>query len=160
MKKKPSEKTLSVSAIKDGTVIDHIAAGSALTIVHLLKIIEQQNRVTLGLNLSSRSLGRKDLLKIENRFLTEKEAQNIAIFAPQATINIIRSYQIQKKIHAVLPAIVEQILVCPNSRCVSLYEPIDSVFFVEEFKKQVQLRCKFCERTFARNEIKHYKIQL
>jgi aspartate carbamoyltransferase regulatory subunit len=158
MKKKSTEKTLSVSAIKDGTVIDHVAAGSALTIVHLLKLIEQQNKVTLGLNLSSRSLGRKDLLKIENRFLTEKEAQNIAIFAPQATINIIRGYQIQKKINAELPPIVEHILICPNPRCISRCEPVDSMFFVEEFKKQVQLRCKFCEKTFARDEIKQYKI--
>jgi aspartate carbamoyltransferase regulatory subunit len=148
------EKTLSVSAIKDGTVIDHITPGFALTIVHLLQVIESQHQVTVGMNLSSRSMGLKDLIKIENRHLTEKETHEIAIFAPKATINFVKNYKIEKKIKASLPEIVEKILVCPNLRCITNAEPLNSCFFVEAFKNKINLRCKYCEKIFEREEIK------
>ena len=154
MAKKIQEKTLSVPAIKEGTVIDHITAGSALTIIHLLKIPELKSQVTLGLYLSSRSMGLKDLIKIENRFFSEKEAQEIAIFAPKATLNIIREYEIQKKIHAKLPEVVKKVLLCPNTRCITRHEPIESFFFVDQFKNKVRLLCKFCEKNFFRDEMK------
>ena len=152
------EKTLSVSAINDGTVIDHITPGGALTIVHLLKIIASQYQVTVGINLSSRSMGLKDLIKIENRKLTKKEVHEIAVFAPNATINFVKNYKIEKKIKASLPDIVEKILVCPNRYCITNSEALDSCFFVEEFKNKIKLRCKYCEKNFEREEIKNYKV--
>ncbi len=151
------EKTLSVSAIKEGTVIDHIAQGSALIIIRLLKLPLQRNRATVGLNLSSQSMGYKDLIKIENRFLSEKETQDIAVFAPQATISIIRNYQVQKKVKARLPEVVKDILVCPNTSCITRKEPIETLFFVDEFKQKIFLRCGFCEKVFERGEIVEYK---
>jgi aspartate carbamoyltransferase regulatory subunit len=150
-------KTLSVSAIKDGTVIDHILQGSALVIIHLLKLADQQNRATVGLNLSSRSMGYKDLIKIENRFLTEKEAHDIAVFAPNATISIILNYEIEKKMQAKLPNIVKKILVCPNARCITRFEAIESVFYVREYNHKIHLHCNFCQKVFEQSEIKEYK---
>ncbi len=97
-------KTLSVAAIKDGTVIDHIPAGFALIILQLLKLAITKHRISLGLNLSSSSMGLKDLIKIENRALTEKESRDIAVFAPKATINIIKNYQLANKMSAKLPS--------------------------------------------------------
>lgn len=151
------EKKLSVSAIKDGTVIDHVSSGSALTIIKLLKLLRDKKRVTVGLNLSSDSMGYKDIIKIENRVLTEKEAHDIAVFAPEATINIIRNYHVEKKIKASMPSRIEKILICPNTRCISRKEPVDSLFTVEEYKNKVHLRCKYCEKVFERDEIKEYK---
>jgi aspartate carbamoyltransferase regulatory subunit len=151
------EKTLPVSAIKEGTVIDHIPQGSALIIIRLLKISDHENRTTVGLNLSSRSMGYKDLIKIQNRFLTEKEAQDIAVFAPHATISIIRDYQVEKKLKASLPKLVENLLICPNPFCICRSEPIASLFHVEEFKQKIFLRCDFCEKLFERSEIREYK---
>jgi aspartate carbamoyltransferase regulatory subunit len=148
------KKTLSVAAIKEGTVIDHITHGQALTIIRLLNLDKQEFLISLGLNLPSHTMGMKDLIKIENRFLTEKESQDIAIFAPQATINIIRNYKLEKKIKATLPKVVQKILICPNSRCITRAEPMASAFFVEEFKNKIHLRCKYCERIFERDEIK------
>lgn len=151
------EKTLSVSAIKDGTVIDHIAQGSALIIIHLLKLSNLQNCSTVGLNLSSRSMGHKDLIKIENRFLTEKEAHDIAVFAPLATISIIRNYKVEKKMKASLPDVIENILLCPNPCCITRKEPANTLFFIEEFKQKIFLRCGFCEKLFERSEVRDYK---
>ena len=149
-------KTLSVAAIKDGTVIDHIPSGKALIIVQLLKLFPGKYRVSLGLNFNSSSMGFKDLIKIENRYLTEKETHDIAVFAPQATINIIKNYKLVQKISAKLPDIVERILVCPNPRCITNNEAANTLFSIEEHKHKVFLRCHFCEKIFEREEIKDY----
>ena len=151
------EKTLSVSAIKHGTVIDHIPPGCAVTIIHLLKLLEHPNQVTVGLNLISGRMGLKDLIKIENRFLSEQEAHDIAVFAPNATLSIIRNFQVEKKIEAQLPAVIEKLLVCPNLRCITRHESVFSAFSVVEFRSKVNLRCKYCEKIFAREEIKEYR---
>lgn len=146
-----------VAAIKDGTVIDHIPAGSAVIILQLLKLLPGRHRVSLGLNFNSKSMGFKDLIKIEDRFLTEKEAHDIAVFAPKSSINIIENYKLVSKISAELPQEVERILVCPNPRCITNCEPITTLFHVEEHKQQVILRCHFCEKMFERHEIKDYR---
>jgi aspartate carbamoyltransferase regulatory subunit len=149
-------KTRMVVAIKDGTVIDHIPAGCAVVILQLLKLIPGNHRISLGLNFNSPSMGFKDLIKIEDRFLTEKEAHDIAVFAPKATINTIKNYQVKSKVTAKLPEAVVKILVCPNSRCITNAECIDTLFQVEEHKQKVCLRCHFCEKVFEREEIKDY----
>jgi aspartate carbamoyltransferase regulatory subunit len=144
------EKTLVVSAIAEGTVIDHIKQGQALRIISMLKI-QKNHQVTIGLNLISQTMQRKDLIKIENHFLSEKEAQEIALFAPDATINIICHYSVEKKIKAHLPQRAEGLLACPNPRCISrLYT---SSFAVEEVRKEVYLHCKYCEKAFKREDL-------
>ncbi|MFI5333572.1 MAG: aspartate carbamoyltransferase regulatory subunit [Chlamydiales bacterium] len=149
--------TVSVSAIQDGTVIDHITQGSALILIQLLKLNAYKNQVTVGLNLSSHSMGRKDIIKITGRYLTEKEAHDIALFAPLATLSIIRNYEVEKKIKARLPDQVRDILICPNPCCITRSEPVETLFFVEEYKQKVFLRCDFCEKLFERGEIRGYK---
>jgi aspartate carbamoyltransferase regulatory subunit len=144
------EKTLTVSAIKKGTVIDHIVSGQALKIVHLLQLVSQKHLVSIGIHLPSATLGRKDLIKIEDRFLSQKEAHDIAI-------SIIENYKVIKKMKAELPDVVEKILICPNSRCIMHSEPVDSVFFVGKFGHKILLQCKFCERSYERDLIKDYR---
>jgi aspartate carbamoyltransferase regulatory subunit len=150
-------KTLSVAAIHTGTVIDHIPCGVAIILLQLLKLIDQKNQVSVGLNLNSASMGFKDLIKIENRFLTEKEIHDIAVFAPHATINIIKNYKPLTKTQAKLPLRVEKILVCPNKQCITNCEQISTLFKVEEHKNAVHLKCHYCEKAFPRNEIKDYR---
>ena len=146
------EKTLLVSAIEEGTVIDHITQGKALKIISLLNILKSDKQVTIGLNLFSQKMQRKDLIKIENRFLTEEEVQKIALFAPLATINIIRRFAIEKKMNAYLPLFAIGILVCPNRLCISRMDVL-SHFTVEEHKSEISFHCKYCEKTFKREEI-------
>ena len=150
-----SEKTLSVSAIENGTVIDHIPAGQAVHLITLLKLTQQKNLVTIGLNLQGKS-GLKDLLKMEKRRLTDVESRKIAIFAENATINAIENYKVIEKHTVQLPDHVEGILVCPNPVCVSNQEPTDSYFYLNKKQGKVQLRCKYCERAFDREDIKEY----
>lgn len=146
-------KTLSVSAIKNGTVIDHIPAGQALRILSLLNVAKLKNRLTLGLNLASKSLGLKDLIKIENRSLTEIEANEITVFAPKATINIIEEFEIVKKISTHLPDSIVGVFTCPNPSCITQAEPIKTYFYLEEYNKHIKLSCKYCEKQFERDQM-------
>jgi aspartate carbamoyltransferase regulatory subunit len=150
--------TLAVAAIEYGTVIDHIHAGCALPIVSILKLAEQQSRMTLGLNLPSVRHGLKDIIKIDARLLTLEEVHKIALFAAGATINLIRDYGVFEKTLAHFPDTVKGILRCPNLNCVSRTQDICSHFTVEEYRHQVCLVCYYCERSFLRSEINEYEL--
>lgn len=142
------EKNLSVAAIESGTVIDHLPAGSGLKIVRLLNLAAHKKKVTLGLNLPSKTMGYKDIIKVEDREISEKEASQIAVFAPKATINIIRDFRVAKKFSVSMPHTIEKILLCPNERCITHYEPIDTKFRVACLGEQIELECYFCEKSF------------
>ncbi len=146
------EKTLSVPAIQEGTVIDHIIPGSALKIIRLLRLSENNRQVTVGLNLKSPSLGNKDLIKVTNFFLSPEHAEQIAIFSPNSTVNVIENYLVVKKFCVDMPKEISGTLQCPNPRCITGHEKIKSRFFVEENEEKVSLLCFFCEKSFSRNE--------
>lgn len=147
-------KTLSVAAIKNGTVIDHIPAGQALRIIRLLNLTTTKYKITLGLNLPSKSMGHKDVLKIEARILSEIEASDIIVFAPKATINIIENFEVTKKISTHLPETIKGVFICPNHACITHFEPITSFFYITEQSKRIKLSCKYCEKQFDRDQVK------
>jgi aspartate carbamoyltransferase regulatory subunit len=147
------EKTLSVPAIKEGTVIDHIRAGQALKIIRLLRLNSNENRVTVGLNLKSASGGLKDIIKVENVLLTEAQAAQIAIFSSSATVNVIQNYEVAKKFKVQMPDTIAIVLACPNPRCIVNIEKIPTRFKVEENQGKVFLRCQFCEKHFCRDQM-------
>ena len=146
--------TLSVSAIKNGTVIDHITSGQALRIIHLLALRTSKHTMTIGMHLPSKSMGSKDLIKIENRILTPDEANEVVVFSPSATINIIENYTVIEKIRTHFPNSIKNVFACANSMCVSQTESIDSYFFIAEKSKKVMLTCYYCEKEFDRDQIK------
>ncbi|PHM74957.1 aspartate carbamoyltransferase regulatory subunit [Xenorhabdus kozodoii] len=144
---------LQVEAIKCGTVIDHIPAHVGFKLLSLFKLTETDQRITIGLNLPSNHLGKKDLIKIENTFLTEQQANQLAVYAPNATINNIEHYVVVKKMPISLPEQIDNVLVCPNSNCISHNEPVNSSFYVMPAKDDVVLRCKYCEKEFGRQAV-------
>lgn len=150
-------KTLSVAAIKNGTVIDHITSGHALKIVRLLNLAEHNKTVTLGLNLPSKESKYKDIIKVEGRELTQEEISRVAIFAPNATINIIKNYDVVKKFPTEMPETVEYVIVCPNPNCITNHEVMDSKFHIKQEGKNIKLKCNYCEKIFAEEEITEYK---
>jgi aspartate carbamoyltransferase regulatory subunit len=147
------KETLSVSAIKNGTVIDHIAPGQALRITHLLLLQNNKDTVTICLRLPSKTMGSKDLIKVQNRILTDIEANEIVVFAPSATINVIQDFQVTKKINTHLPSIMKKVFICPNPVCITKTEPIDSYFFIHEQGKKIKLACYYCEKIFDRDQV-------
>ena len=148
------ETILRVSKIKDGTVIDHITSGHALDVVKILGITGKSgNIVTIAMNVPSKRMGKKDIVKIEGREISPKEVAEIALVAPKATINIIRDFKVIKKEQVKLPSIVKDIIRCPNQRCITnSQEPVKQLFYVEN-EDPVVLRCHYCSVLIEKDEI-------
>lgn len=146
--------TLSVTAIKNGTVIDHITEGQSTRIVHLLSLMHCRNKITIGLHLPSKRIGVKDIIKIEERVLTEDEANDIVVFAPNATINVIEDFKVVKKIKTRLPDKMKNVFICQNPLCITQVEVVDSSFYIYELGKQMKLLCHYCDKIYDRNELK------
>ncbi|MGC9516813.1 MAG: aspartate carbamoyltransferase regulatory subunit [Methanomicrobiales archaeon] len=143
-KKLPKE--LKVKPIKNGTVIDHITANKALNVLKILGLPNEKSKVTIAMNVQSSQMNNKDIVKIENRELDSGEVDKIALIAPNATINIIRDYEIAEKGKVHLMNEIRDILKCPNPNCITnTEEPVNSKFYVID-KKAIILRCYFCER--------------
>jgi aspartate carbamoyltransferase regulatory subunit len=147
----------SVPAIDNGTVIDHIQAGYGLKIIDLLKINDGRHVVTIGLNLESKLIGHKDIIKITGRHITPEEANQIAILSPEATINIVRNFRVESKYRVQAPDMIARIVVCPNSRCISNCSGMESRFEVQNFQGTLWLRCHYCEKSYSQSEIKGYR---
>jgi len=102
------------------------------------------------MNVSSKTQGSKDIVKIENRELKQKEVDKISLISPNATINIIRNYEVADKHLVELPDIVEGMVKCVNPNCISnTNEPIVSKFLVR--KDPIRLRCVYCEHVITEN---------
>lgn len=138
---------LIVSKIKEGTVIDHIKAGRGKKVLDFLEINEDYPEiVTLLMNVKSKKIGKKDIVKVANKFLKQEEVNKIALIAPNATFNVIKNYSVVDKMNIKLPNIIEGILKCPNPKCISnANEPLTSKFLVDK-KEPLTLRCFYCER--------------
>ncbi len=140
-------KELKVQPIKNGTVIDHITGGNALKVLNILGISKKPtSTVSILMNVKSERKGKKDIVKIENRELKPKEVDKVALIAPDATINIIRNYNVKQKHKVNLPDIIKGIVRCANPNCISnLKEPVEPVFKVIS-RNPIKLRCYYCER--------------
>jgi aspartate carbamoyltransferase regulatory subunit len=151
--KKPPERSLLISQIRDGTVIDHITAGEALNVLRILGIVgATQERLSIATNVSSGKVGRKDIVKVENRELRQVEVDRIALIAPDATINIIRDYTVCEKMGVQIPRLLRGVIHCPNPECISnTHEPIESRFAVHDRA----LRCEYCDWRITRNITEH-----
>lgn len=158
MKNKEQIRAFRVFAIKEGTVIDHIPAKQALKIIQFLKLYNNERIVTAGFNFPSKTLKLKDIIKIEGRELTEEEANQVAILAPTATINIIKNFDLVKKFPVMIPAQVKKIVICPNPKCITNNENMETVFYTRAQGAKVDLQCRYCEKTFSQDDIKQYRV--
>lgn len=149
-----AEEELRVRKIKQGTVIDHITGGHALDVLRILGISGREGDVvSVLLNVPSRSLRRKDIVKIEGREIKPREIDEIALIAPDATINIIRNFEVAKKDRVKLPEVIRDVLRCVNPGCITnTNEPAKSIFYVQE-KSPLLLRCHYCGGLLEKEDI-------
>ncbi|WP_227373763.1 aspartate carbamoyltransferase regulatory subunit [Haladaptatus halobius] len=145
-----SEHELRVSKIRNGTVIDHIRAGQALNVLAILGIDGSEGEaISVGMNVPSDRMGRKDIVKVEGRELSQNEVDVLSLIAPDATINIIREYEVAEKHRLERPEQVVGVLSCPNSNCITTEsEPVESKFAV----LADGVRCEYCE-TIIRDDL-------
>lgn len=145
---------LLVRRIKDGTVIDHIEAGKALVVLRVIDITGKDgNVITVAMNVPSNKHIKKDIVKIENRFLMKYETDKLALIAPRATINIIKDYKLVEKRKIQLPDSIVGIFRCPNLKCISnSEEDIRSTLDIVD-KQNIILECRYCARTLTINDL-------
>jgi aspartate carbamoyltransferase regulatory subunit len=148
------EPTLRVSKIMNGTVIDHITSGHALDVAKILGITEHRAGViTIAMNVPSKRLGHKDMVKVEGRVLASSEVDKIALLAPRATINIIKDYKVVEKQRVKLPDIIKGIVKCDNPGCVSnSNEPVQTKFYVDR-QEPLRLKCHYCGHIMEKEDI-------
>ena len=144
---------LRVSKIKNGTVIDHVTGGQAFNVLAILGIDGSSGEeVSVGMNVPSDRLGRKDIIKVEGRELSQNEVDVLSLIAPAATINIIRDFEVEEKHRVTRPKSVTGVLSCPNANCITTEdEPIETQFDVLD----EGVRCTYCE-TIIRDSIASY----
>lgn len=138
---------LKVSKIRNGTVIDHIRAGMAPTVLRILGIDDRTSElVVVAMNVKSNIMGMKDVVKVENQILDDATLKKISIIAPQARVNIISDYQVAEKRDVTCPHELRGIVKCPNRNCISAdrNEDVESFFICEEHDP-LKLRCHYCE---------------
>ncbi|RLG76972.1 MAG: aspartate carbamoyltransferase regulatory subunit [Thermoprotei archaeon] len=151
----PQTASLTVSKIRNGTVIDHIPAGKALLVLRILGITGKEGfRTAVLMNVESKKLGKKDIIKIEERELTSDEVNVIALVAPSATINIIREYNVYKKLRVQIPQIIRGFIKCPNPTCITNRgrEALKARFKVIK-RQPLLLQCVYCGTIISQEDL-------
>ena len=104
------KKELVVSAIDNGTVIDHIPANEIYKVVKILNLDKYNDEVLIGTNLSSKKFGKKGIIKVKNKFFEETEVNKISLVAPNATLIVIKDYEVVEKIQLTIPKEIKKIV--------------------------------------------------
>jgi aspartate carbamoyltransferase regulatory subunit len=134
-----------VSAIENGTVIDHIPADHLFKVIQILGLDRIENQITFGTNLESKKLGRKAIVKISDKYFEDEDINRIALVAPDAKLNIIKNYEVVEKRVVEVPDYIVGIAKCMNPKCITNFEPVTTRFKVVS-KKNVALKCHYCEK--------------
>ena len=144
---------MQVSALCNGTVIDHIPADKLFAVVSLLNISEMKHNGTIGNNLDSKKLGKKGLIKIADRFFTDDEINKISIVAPNVVLNTIRDYKVVEKREVKMPEEIHNLIKCNNLNCITNNEPMPTHFVVSN-RDAHTLKCRYCEKEVNINDVK------
>jgi aspartate carbamoyltransferase regulatory subunit len=146
------DKQLSVSAIKEGTVIDHVPASVLFKVVSILNLAHLDTMITIGNSLESKKLGKKGIIKLSNVFFADKDINKIALVAPSAKLNIIREYEVVEKRIVEIPDEIIGIVKCVNPKCITNNEKVTTRFDVVS-KSDVKLKCHYCEKITDQDNI-------
>ncbi len=138
-----------VAAIKNGTVIDHIPSEKTYQVATLLRLNEMTTPVTIGYNLLSKKLGKKGIIKIEDKFFTDEEISRLSVVAPNIVLNVIRDFEVVEKKTVTTPSEIRGIVRCNNPKCVTNNEPMKTFFHVENGI----LTCHYCEKEQDINKV-------
>ena len=141
-----SRKELVVSALENGTVLDHIPAENVYKAIDLLNLRGVESQITIGINLASKLYGRKGIIKIADKFFEDEDLNKLALIAPKATVNIIRDFKVVEKKKITMPKEITGIARCMNPTCVTNHQPIKTRFTTIAKGDEISLLCHFCEK--------------
>ena len=147
-------KELKVSAIKNGTVLDHIPANQLFEVITILGLRDCPNQITFGMNLDSKLLGKKAIIKVADRFFEETQINKVALVAPEAKINIIKDFEVVEKKVLRVPDQIIGIVKCANPKCITNHQPITTKFETKHENGVLKLHCHYCEKNTSSDNLK------
>lgn len=149
-----SKKERLVAAIENGTVIDHIPADKTYAVASLLKLHELKSQVTIGQNYLSKKLGKKGIIKVEDKYFTDDEISQLSVVAHKVVLSIIRNYEVVEKKTVNLPEELVGIVKCNNPKCITNNEPMKTYFnVIDKQAKCPELRCRYCDKVQKINKV-------
>ena len=134
---------MNIDSIQNGIVIDHITAGRGMELYDLLQLGTLDVSIAIIKNVSSRKMGKKDIIKIDADIPVDLDV--IGYVDPNATINIIKDGMLAEKKSLSLPERLVGVLKCKNPRCISSCEQELPHIFKLTDRNQKQYRCIYCE---------------
>jgi aspartate carbamoyltransferase regulatory subunit len=146
------KKELQVSALQNGTVIDHIAQGQVERVLHILNLSLYEDQIYFGANLDSKKYGKKGIIKVSNKFFDQEDINKIALVSPTASIIEIRDYEVKKKEHVKISDEINGFVKCVNPNCITNHENVPTHFTVVD-KQEITLTCRYCEKQTAKANI-------
>ena len=141
-----TRKELVVSALENGTVLDHIPAENVYKALDILDLKGIESQITIGINLASKAYGQKGIIKIADKFFADEELNKLALIAPKATVNVIRDFKVVDKKKLETPSEVLGIAKCKNPKCVTNHQPIRTRFSTVINDDKISLKCHYCEK--------------
>jgi aspartate carbamoyltransferase regulatory subunit len=144
---------LQVAALENGTVIDHIPSSKIFEVISLLHLENVSSSVTIGINLKSKKMGQKSILKIADRFFTDEELNQLSVVTPNVSLAIIRDFEVVEKKQVKMPDELIGIIKCDNHKCITNNEPMRTHFHVLD-KENGILQCRYCNREVTLNNVK------
>mgnify|MGYP003313657832 FL=1 len=149
-----SENLLRVQPIRNGTVLDHITPGRGRKILEVLSLSGSGTTISLLKNVPSKKQDRKDIIKVEDRELSENETKKLALLSPDARVNIIRNYAVAEKKKIEIPRIISGTVHCSNDNCISNNERGTSTQFKLLDSKSLRIQCIYFVRKIDEEDIK------
>jgi len=138
---------LKVTAIENGTVIDHIPALNVFKVIKILGLDKFDDLVLFGTNLESKKMGKKGIIKIANKFFESEEINKIALIVPTVTLTIIKNFKIAEKKNIQIPDTIFNLVKCVNPNCITNVENVKTRFNVlSKVKGNLRLHCHYCEK--------------
>lgn len=132
-----------VDAIRNGIVIDHIAAGRAMQIYEMLSLDKLDCPVAILKNVPSVKMGKKDIIKVDGDIHIDLDV--LGFFSPSITVVFVRDGEVAEKRHIALPAELTDIIRCKNPRCITSTEQgIRQKFRLSDPQKGAY-RCVYCD---------------
>ena len=139
---------LNISGLKDGIVLDHIKAGQSMLIYEKLGLDKLDTEVAIIKNVSSRKMGKKDIIKIEGA-LDKVDLKALGFIDHQITVNIIVNEKIVEKRALQLPDEITDVIRCKNPRCITTTEQdLPQIFYLSDAEAKVY-RCRYCDERYT-----------
>ena len=139
---------LNVGQLMEGFVLDHIKAGSSLSIYYDLKLDKLDCCVAIIKNAKSNKMGKKDIIKVECS-IDKLDLDILGYIDHNITVNIIQDGKIIEKKILTLPEKITNVIRCKNPRCItSIEQGLDQTFILTDKEKEIY-RCMYCEEKYG-----------